>query len=223
MSLKTWIPPLLALALLGGLVLERRSWADPEDVAPYHAAVREAVEAIPMRIGPWQGREIEIPPAAVKLLRPNALLSRRYRHEEDGRQFSFLIVHCRDARDMLGHYPPVCYPAHGWTLAETESKVWSAADGPAGGVEYEFEQTLPGTITRQRVDNVMVLPNGEFGRTMDQVNSVAADRAFRVYGAAQVQFVFSSSFSAEDREAIVQRFLAASADAIDRIQDGVKQ
>ena len=31
---------------------------------------------------------------------------------------SLLLVQVRDARDILGHYPPVCYPAQGWRVRE---------------------------------------------------------------------------------------------------------
>mgnify|MGYP007071125856 CR=1 FL=1 len=30
-------------------------------------------------------------------------------------QVNVAVVQCRDARDMGGHYPPICYPGQGWT------------------------------------------------------------------------------------------------------------
>src|SRR5947207_4217407 len=124
----TW--PVLSLALLGGIAAEQHRRLKPRDVEPYHARAAAAVKAVPYVIGYWTGKDDEIPSAAQKLLRPNAILSRTYSDNDPGRggiyrtrrrDASLLVVQCRDSRDMVGHYPPICYRAHGMTLDDAYS------------------------------------------------------------------------------------------------------
>src|SRR5262245_21230560 len=113
--------PLLSLLLLGGIVADRWLFAVPSgDPRAYHESVRVVAARIPLRVGEWVGREIEPPEAAVSLLRPNAIRGVRFEHEATKEEVSLTLVQCRDARDMGGHWPPVCYPAHGWTLRGTQ-------------------------------------------------------------------------------------------------------
>jgi len=216
--LKLWAAPILSVLLLGGLLLERQSWPDTQDVGGYHAAVRGAVESVPLDIGPWRGSDVPLPEGAIDLLKPNVILSRRYEHEGSGRAFQFLIVHCRDARDMLGHYPPRCYPSQGWEMNGVERTQWQQPGGTTVGKRYHFEKALRGRVWRQSVINLIVLPNGTYGMDMNDVHNVAADRKFRVYGAAQVQLVFSDEFSPDEQHQITKRFIDASTRAIDAVQ-----
>lgn len=226
--IKTFAAPVLALALIGALVLERQSWPQPEDASDYHARVAEAIRAVPDEIDGWASEPVELPQAAVTLLRPNEILSRRYRDPETGRSFQWLIIHCLNARDMVGHYPPRCYPANGWQMISSERRPESTS--PAGAahaelprVDYTFEQHLPGASARLNVANLIVLPDGTFGHTMRDVNRIAADRQLRVYGAAQMQFVFHGDFSGSEREQIVQTFTAAAHDAVQAIRTGAEK
>src|SRR5438477_7343006 len=108
-------PPVLSMGLLAGIVAEQATHLKPKDVEPYHDRARAAVDAVPYFIGNWTGKDDDIPAAAQKLLRPNAILSRTYSEIDTSslggrhREASLLIVQCRDSRDMVGHFPPICY------------------------------------------------------------------------------------------------------------------
>src|SRR5688572_8658902 len=102
---------LVLLALLGDRALLRMA---PAETEPYHAAVRAAVAAIPQVSGNWVGKDVPVPDAAVQMLHPNVIFSRRYQNLSTNETVAVLLVHVRDARDVLGHYPPVCYPGQGW-------------------------------------------------------------------------------------------------------------
>lgn len=224
--IKTLFAPVLAVALIAGLVAEKRSWPVPEDVEEYHAEVAQSIREIPEQIGAWSASEVELPLAAVALLRPNEIISRRYRHRETGQAFQFILIHCRDARDMVGHYPPNCYPAAGWEMRQRDDSAWPLDEALATtieGVDYEFEQLLPGATAKLFVTNLLILPDGTFGHTMRDVNRIAADRQYRVYGAAQVQFVFSGHYSQTERDAIIERFSAAASPAVQAIRTGVQR
>ena len=105
---------LLTVVLLAGFGAYKRTYPQPADAEPYLERVRQAVGDVPASFDEWHSRPIEIPADALDMLKPNAVLSRRYTHRDTGRSVNLLIVHCRTARDLVGHYPPVCYPSIGW-------------------------------------------------------------------------------------------------------------
>src|SRR3954447_13582158 len=90
----------LSLALLGGIAWTRRSMTPPPESAPYHDAVRAAAAAAPTRIGTWVGKDVPIPNEAVKVLRPNVVISRHFTDVVSGESVTFLLVHCTDIRDL---------------------------------------------------------------------------------------------------------------------------
>ena len=67
-----------------------------------------------------QKEKWEMPPEAVKLLKPNVKLGRHYESLKDSRkQADLMIVQCKSPNDMSGHYPPNCYPQSGLPLVDT--------------------------------------------------------------------------------------------------------
>jgi len=100
---------------------------DPHEADEFHRAAAIAVAGIPVRIGSWNGTDYPLPPSAIELLRPNATLNRVYTNNM-GREVGFLLVQCRDSRDMLGHYPPICYKGQGWEVPEEKAtlQTWAA-------------------------------------------------------------------------------------------------
>jgi Protein of unknown function (DUF3485) len=217
------IAPVFALGLIGAMALGRWSRLAPHDAEPYHARVRAAIEAVPYRVGDWVGTDQPIVEAAVKLLQPNAMLNRVYRNIQTGRTATLLIVHCKDARDLAGHYPPVCYPAHGWQEDDSRERDWAAGSLPITGMEYAF--SYGEAIGRQRmtVANFMVLPTGEIRRDMAAVREVAADYTRHFFGAAQFQIIMDTSIPSADRDAIVAELLGAVRPVIDAIRAGEKK
>lgn len=196
---------MMACTLLAGMVAEQRTHIKPADVEPYHARARAAIEAVPYVIGYWTGKDDDIPPAAQKLLRPNAILSRTYIDTQPSargpRVASLLIVQCRDSRDMVGHYPPICYRAQGRTpeafagcMDSPEKGVnrdWRVGDTIIPGVEYRFLHRRQGQFWRTTVYNFFIVPGKGIVRDMQGVVDAAEDYQQRYYGAAQFQLVFS--------------------------------
>ena len=125
--------PVLGLAALLVLPqLGRHESAAGVEVQARNAEVLTAIDAAPYRIGQWIGEDVAVPPAALEILQTNAILSRRFRHLTSGINANLLVVHCSDARDMQGHYPPVCYPANGWILPEGGGRRSIACEGGGG-------------------------------------------------------------------------------------------
>src|SRR5439155_23899755 len=68
--------PLLSIGLLAGIVSEQRTHLTPQAVEPFHERAKAGAANVPYVIGYWTGKDEELAIAALKLLRPNALLLR---------------------------------------------------------------------------------------------------------------------------------------------------
>lgn len=214
-----WKP--LAAATGGMLLLVAATWADrwvirqpAPDTAAHHESVRLAVAESPTWLdmgaaGVWVGESVDVPPSAVAMLEPNALLSRRFKRVGGAvlppSALQFLLIHCRDARDLQGHYPPVCYPGLGWKLLEAEPVDWPEVGPAFGGMRYIFERTLDQATDRIHVYNLMVLPDGSIGRDMTAIEEATRRLRLRELGAGQLQAVFRAGGADGDEAELLER------------------
>ena len=205
------VPALTAgLLVVLPLVFPNHTTVDAAGLARQEA-VRAAVREAPYRIGHWVGADIPVPPAAVELLHPNAILSRRFQRIGGGPNVSLLLVHCTDARDMRGHYPPVCYPSSGWSIAGVKRSRQAVlmVNGRRMPVRvYEFRRIEgDGRESRIRVFNVFVLPDGTLTPNIDQINRLAERLALATRGLAQMQIVTPSGLNDEEAAAAAGEIL----------------
>ena len=205
---------ILLVGILGDRWLLREPSADP---APYHARVRDEAASIPHHLDDWLGHDVPVPQAAVQMLQPNVIFSRRYQQMSTGRYVTVLLVQCTNARDLQGHYPPVCYPGQGWALVSSEPRDWPTANRTIQGMRYVFKTSDFARSNDTTIDNFMLLPGGETARNMDEVRQAAADRRRRFFGAAQVQIVYGPDYSESDRTATFHRFIGVLSPTISRI------
>ena len=248
-ALRWAVMPGAATLMLVALWIHQGSYEPLEGYHAYHARCREAVAAVPTEVGGWIGREVSLPQPALDLLDPNALRHIRFtdfstRSLSDGpeRRVSLMIVQCRLARDMQGHYPPRCYPAQGARLLSAEARTWQVGDADSelaiSGVEYQFlepdrsgTRDLPAgllasegyTLGRRRVVvGFLILPGKGLAGDMKALNDAAEDYRQRHRGAAQVQVVFDPSWTLPDRaerDAITREVLGAALPAIKVLAD----
>jgi hypothetical protein len=212
----------MAGVILAGVVLDWRWYhGGLLGADDYHRRVRAAVEAIPFRAGDWMSQDTPVLPAAQELLRPNVILSRRYQNLASGLEASFLLVQCTDARDLLGHYPPVCYKANGFEQLAAEPMTYDHHSLRLDGTLYTFASANLAAHERIKVFDFMILPNGQTAPDMAGVNAIARDRHIRHFGAAQVQVVTDAELSDEDRDAVTRALLESARPAIDAIREGV--
>ena len=224
-SLRTLSTPIVALGLLGFVGYAHHTSHDPTSWDQFHDSARNAIEALPTQVsgasGEWIGREVKVPEPAMQLLRPNALRNLVFtdyspRSLRARRQVSLLIVQCRSANDMLGHYPPECYPAQGAREVAAYPRQWEIpaldpSEPPlrVSGMEYHFaepdrqgrldmltssdradqsERLLGGR--RRVVLNFLIVPGEGVVPDMHNVFASSEDFQKRRRGAAQVQIVF---------------------------------
>ncbi|MCA9291668.1 MAG: exosortase-associated EpsI family protein [Phycisphaerales bacterium] len=205
------LAPLASIAVLVGLasVFPLAARARPEDAA-HKRAVAEAMTSAPRFIGPWTGIDAPVPAEAQKLLRPNAILSRTY--TRPGRSgVHVLIVHCNDARDMIGHYPPICYPGSGWVLATTPTDVRLrilADDAARPFRMYEFRRLREHGVEEQiRIFDAFILPDGTVTGEIDDINRLSERVAVSARGLAQVQVITPGRTALDDAVAVAEELL----------------
>lgn len=213
-TMKTISIALTAALLLGTTALRSGVTYSDEQIEAYHVGVREALDAVPYRVGNWIGVDTPVPPAAQRLLRPNAILSRTYRDPE-GRQATVMLVQCRDIRDMIGHYPPICYPAHGW---RTESAP-TAAERFENATWYRFTRQSQGQQVGLLILNYLEAPGVGRVADMDTLRSLAEIRRTRGLGAAQIQILFENGADPADQQAVVEEFERVLAPVVARIRE----
>jgi hypothetical protein len=198
------VAPVICLGVLAAMGVEKSGYVKPENTDAYHADIREAIGLqigrisnpegqVPLFIGNWVGHADDIPAAAQQLLRPNAILSRNYVYQiasnRRHRQAGLLIVQCRDPRDMLGHYPPVCYKTYGETLDRTEPRDWKVGGLAIPGMAYEFSQSWQGRRSSRVVYNFLIVPGKGIVRDMPELSKASEFYQQRYWGAAQLQLV----------------------------------
>ena len=199
--------PVLCLAVLGGIAVDRLGHTKPADAEPYHRAAKAAVDGWPTSFGEWSGRDWNMPKEAVQLLRPNAKLGRRFVNSA-GQYADLLIVQCKDPEDMSGHYPPNCYGQSGAGIVHREPRTWQVGDLAITGIEYHFVNATLAANWRLCVYNFFVLPGRGIRPDMDAVYKATGDYQLRDYGAAQFQVVFDTEMSQQTRDEIFVGILA---------------
>ena len=209
-----------ALLLTAGLINHRFPTA--ADAAPYHDHILTLAAQAPRSFGPWTSTSNEIPPSAIELLRPNATLSRSFidttTDPSNPRHAEFLLVQCRDARDLAGHWPPNCYASSGYTETQRTPTTWSVPGLPSiHGITYQFERTgLDGTL-RLIVDNFLILPGLGFVPDMAAVRTAGDDPRRRNFGAAQVQIITRLGTPPAERQALFKELLTPHTDLLNTI------
>ena len=184
--MRRMVPAGLGLAILAGGLAMNQTHLSPLDAGDYHARVRAAAAHVPNTLGPYVGTNVELPPAASELLTPNVLLARQYRDVSGGSAFTFLFVQCFDARDMLGHYPTVCYPGQGWKLTGRK-ELLDTAVGPVA--VFGFTRGVGLSVQKLTVAQALIVPGGGVTTNIQAIDRAAGNFRTRHLGAAQWQLV----------------------------------
>lgn len=202
---------LLAILLTGGVTATPTA-----DVQPYFDRVARVIASTPHKVDRWIGSDVEVQPAAVRLLRPNKLLQRLYVNPVTGESVQLLIVHCGETRDMVGHFPPVCYPGRGWILDGSQQTPITPGELEGSATEYRFRRSVQGVEERMVVTNFFVLPGAlePIAGDMRSVDEASASPIRSVLGAAQVQILTDPAMSEERRAQVVDQFVDAIEDSI---------
>lgn len=214
-----WV--ILAFVLLAWMGAHRYATVRrPAGVEEYHANVRAAVTQVPAEIGGWVGKDIPVPPRAIRVLDPNAIVSRQYTNVEKGDLAGLLLVHCADAHDMVGHFPVRCYKAAGWDLKSSRERDWVVGDLRLTGMEYVFvrdAREAPGEQNTVIVANCLLRPGGQVLRDMNALSRTIVGAGGQASGAGQVQVYFDPTVLEARRDAAVVALVQGYRPVIDAI------
>src|SRR2546421_11997786 len=225
--LSLFAAPFMSLGLLGGIAKEHRQYLTPADFERYHARAKAAIESLPLMIGSWKGFDADekVPKEAQVLLKPNRILMRCYTdisvaHIEQARKVSLLIVQCKLSGDMVGHFPPICYPSHGYDLVRKAPRDWQVSSIKIPGMEYEFVKIEGGRPERTIIYNFFVVPTRGMARDIDGVKAAAEDYQQRYYGAAQFQVEFDGEVPRTERDEIFVALMDKAVAVIEQLNKG---
>jgi hypothetical protein len=211
---------ILAVVLLLGLWWEGHGHVRPEDSRAYHQAVSAAVVSIPAQHDDWRGSEVSVPAPAQKLLHSSTIVARDYLNAERGLAGKLVVIHCKDVRDLQGHYPPICYPGHGWTTGAASEDVELEVEGMRIPLRrYEYHRDSFESEIRTIIYGCFVMPGREVALGMETVREAASDYRDRVFGAGQIQVVFTGGMLRSEEESVARELLALVVPVIRTIQD----
>lgn len=197
--------PLLTLVLLVAVAASLRS-RQPVEATDYFHRVRVASRQMPLIIGDWYGTEVPVAAPAIKILKPNFLISRRYQHLRTNRTVQLLVIQSLDPYDMVYHYPPNCFRHNGWTLQWSQERQWTTGQTTIPAMEYAFHRVRFTNDENVIVLNFVILATG-LALDMTAIEHAARNPEERPFGAAQVQVVFDSTYTQEERQAIFDEII----------------
>ena len=198
----------LSLALFAGAVWDRWSVLPTKDPSPYHARLCAIGAELPDHFGDWNSSDVRTP-GTQEYLHANIMIDRHFVNTKTGEQAAFLFTQCPDIRDLVPHYPAVCYPGQGKTeIEERKTRTWKVGDLAITGTEYSFESETFKEADGVIVDNFMLLPGNCISKDMDEVKKHVPLRN-RFYGVGQIQVVFPIGMSVARRDAIFVELVGA--------------
>jgi len=212
---------LLWVAVFGGLNLEQPAWAEE-----YHTDVASAINSIPQQVGDWIGSDDpEIQPAQQRILKPNIIVQRTYRQPGSDKYIRLLVVHCKLASDMNGHYPRICYPNTGWQLESADPMSIRLGTTAIPATHYAFTSSREGRDIEMYNVNFFILPAREqnLAASMEALERSARNVQRVGLGAAQVQFISDEPLNTEEWKPILERFARAVEGPIDAIVQGAER
>ena len=192
------VAPVLAIVLMtGGWFLIERPMGEDPSIIRHRERIADEVSGFPYQLDNWWGSDVPVPTSAMEILRPNSMVSRKYSRLDGSEEVVLALIHCSDLRDMVGHYPPVCYPAIGWTLEDPEIERIEVrlSDVDVEMALYRFHRLdQDGLEQRQTVLSVFLLPNELVLTDMEELKGRSTrSRSMSAIGVAQLQMVFDDA------------------------------
>src|SRR5204862_7966128 len=132
---------------------------------------------------------------------------------------------CKLSGDMVGHFPPICYPSSGYeqVRSDTQPRDWKVGGLTIPGMEYHFVKINEGRPEKTVIYNFFVVPTRGLTRDMDGVKAAAEDYQQRYYGAAQFKVGFSDTdgdLPKSERDEIFTTLMEKAAPVIEQLNRG---
>lgn len=110
------LPALALLALVIASGLTHGLWTNRWAVSRSLEEALARLDRVPSVVDDWEGTDFELNPRQLEVGQIDGCLARRYRHREDGREITVLLV-CGLPGPIAVHTPDICYSGAGYTPA----------------------------------------------------------------------------------------------------------
>ena len=172
-----------------------------------NAEIRSAFLQLPSQLGEenhWlEIGDVTIPTSQARILDLNAYVSKRFRRLASPRliEATLFLSHCADARNMIGHHPPKCYPAIGWDLEAHATREFEIVHSTGQVIRaniYKFRSERANMNTTLHVANGFVVAGGRFNSTLEEASVGLGGDGMVQYGISQFQLLFQGQFSEDE-------------------------
>ena len=162
---------------IGVVNLDRYIGSDPAV-----AIAIERLNAVPLTIGPWQGRETPIDPAQLRVAEAEANLSRTYLRADRREAVAVLVLYGRSG-PLGAHTPEVCYGSAGYEPIGEPTRIRpNAINGWKPGELWtgRFEKA---SFPPERIQVTWAWGEGDSWQALDnpRVELVASNRVYKLY------------------------------------------
>ena len=182
------------IVMLGASLLMANPVTNHAGIRIHRARIAQEMSDFPFQLDAWHGEDVPIPTAAEDILRPNSVVSRRFTKIGEAETVVLALIHCSDIRDMVGHHPPHCYPAAGWSLnnSEVEDLAITLGNETVLMRAYRFRRLDKiGIEQQQTVLSLFLLPDARRLTDMNDLRGRTSEgRMVSAMGVAQLQLVF---------------------------------
>lgn len=148
----------------------------------------ETLEKLPLQLGEWTGKEVELDDDIIRATDTDAHISRSYSRYNALENIWLYVAYGTRARDLMPHRPEVCYTGSGWTLMTRGSRELLLNDGTK--LECTIFQFSRGTLNKKKLAVLhYYIVDGQYCRDVSLLRSNVWRGSGTVNYVAQVQVV----------------------------------
>lgn len=201
------LAPLASLLAILLMPMKSHVGAVPIGFDERNAEIRSAFLQLPSQLGKknqWlEIGTVAIPTSQARMLDLNAYVSKKFRRLASPRliEVTLFLSHCADARTMIGHHPPNCYPAIGWDLKADATRDFEIVHSTGRIIRakmYQFRIERSNMEMTLHVANGFVVAGERFNSTLEEASVDLGGDGMVRYGISQFQLVFQGQFSEDE-------------------------
>ena len=177
------------------------------------------LDALPMKLGIWQGENIELDATVKQALKADGLLCRQYTDLTTERRLGLLVVYRKYGRRDFAHRPELCYPAAGWEIAE---KTYATVPYAGRNVQARFVVAQKG-MSREAITYWFASGNRTEANFAKQQLWMALDRLQKPrVGWAFIRVNVPAMYGDEESQEITRSFMKVAEQALYEALTGEK-
>ncbi len=151
--MKRSAPLLAAFLILLGAGLLHALWTDRWGLSPARAAAVQALDTVPLVLGPWDGRSLTLTSDELAIAEADGYVMREYVNRATADRVTLIIV-CGRPGAVSVHPPEVCYRGAGYDQAGASVRYTHPAVPPATQAEFrvvDFRKSAAAAPAQLRV------------------------------------------------------------------------